>query len=94
MSWVLPPMFVRVQISKGPALWLPIVVLWPVLIALFVVGLGAVPVLAATMRMRWQDALAALFAVYRLLNALHGTVLSLDDGAAGHGSKSWQLSVY
>ena len=80
--WLLP-LALRVQAQGWPALWLPLVVLWPIILLLFGVGF-----LSCLFIPTPKDRLfAALAACYRLLCALHGTRLDLTP-------QGWSFSFY
>lgn len=86
MTWPILPMAVRVKKQHYPALWLPVVVLWPLFIAFFCLAL---PLCAALTTPR-RNVMAALGATYQMFCALHGTEVEVTD--AEHGS--WTISLY
>jgi hypothetical protein len=86
MTWPLLPMAVRIKRSGWPALWLPLILFWPVVIALFCSVLPLCLLVPAPRR----SALAALVASYRVLCELHGT--DVEVSASEHDI--WSFSLY
>jgi hypothetical protein len=79
-------MAARIQRSGWPAVWLPLILFWPVIIAVFCLALPLCVIVPAPRRAIF----ATLVASYHLLCALHGTAIELD--AAPH--HTWTLSLY
>lgn len=73
MSRAILPVAVRVERTGWPAVWLPLIFLWPVIIAVFCLALPLVVLVPAPRR----DLIATLVASYELLCALHGAALEL-----------------
>lgn len=97
MSWPLPPILLRAKTLRWPALWVPVVVLWPLYLVVFVVGLLFSLPLAAALRAPVRAVLLALLETFRLLCALHGSQLVLSRSAADRPSdarRSWTLTIY
>jgi len=86
MTWHLLPLAVRVKRGGWPAIWLPLIVLWPVLFVL----LGLLVPLCLVLPGRARAALAALAASYRVLCATHGTEFELGD----RFERTWTFSLY
>jgi hypothetical protein len=79
-------MAARVQRSGWPAIWLPLILLWPLIIALFLLALPIclfVPIPRAA-------AFATLASSYQLLCALHGTELEIEEPETG----TWRIALY
>ena len=75
---MIPPALLRLRLTKRdggwPTLWLPVFLLWPLLLVLFVLASTAVIVLLAiTGQGSATAALRACGAVYRMLCATRGT---------------------
>jgi len=86
MNWYLLPMALRVQRTGWPAIWLPLILLWPVIIAVFCLALPLSVFIPAPRR----SALSMLVASYRLLCALHGSDVELSAWA----QSTWTFSLY
>lgn len=86
MSWGILPVAVRVKRSGWPAVWLPLILLWPLIIAVFSLTLPLAVLAPAPPR----AVLAALVASYQMLCALHGTELELKMNE----HDSWSLALY
>jgi apolipoprotein N-acyltransferase len=86
MSWPILPIAVRVKKQDFPAVWLPVIVLWPLFIAFFCLAL---PLCAALSTPR-RNVMAALGATYQMLCALHGTQVEVTDSEHG----TWAISLY
>lgn len=84
-SYVLP-LAARVQRSGWPAIWLPLVLLWPLIIAVFCLALP----LCLFMPAQRSAAVDTLGATYRLLCALRGTSVELGDGP----QNKWSFALY
>lgn len=84
MSWPLLPIALRLKAPGWPAVWLPLLVLWPLFIALFCLALPLCVLLPPRRRV-----CAALGATYQVLCALHGTQVEVtgSDGA-------WNILLY
>lgn len=85
MTWLVMPVALRVKRGGWPALWLPLVLLWPLVFAAFCIALP----LSTIWPPRRGSVFAALSAAYRTLCALHGAVFEfgLDD-------EHWKWSLY
>ena len=86
MSWPVLPVAVRIQRSGGPAVWLPLILLWPVIMAVLCLALPMVVLVPAPRR----AVLATLVASYQVLCALHGTAVEVNASEYG----TWSLSLY
>ena len=86
MSWPVLPVAARVQRGSWPAVWLPLFVLWPLIIAVFALAL-TLSVFAPAPR---RAVLATLLASYDVLCALHGTTVELEEPAHGY----WRIALY
>lgn len=86
MSWALLPLAARVQTPGWPALWLPVFLLWPVIIAVFCLALPLCVLVPAPRR----SVFTALVATYHMLCALHGTEVTVTS--AKHST--WNVSLY
>ena len=84
-SWPLLPIAVRVKRRGRPGIWVPLFLLWPLIIAVFCLALPLCAIWPAPRR----SALAALGATYQLLCALHGTHVEVT-GSDG----DWNISLY
>jgi hypothetical protein len=80
------PWVVRVKRGGWPAIWLPLFVLWPIILVVF----GLLLPLCLLLPGRARAALAALAASYRVLCATHGAEFELGDPSQG----SWTFSLY
>lgn len=81
MSWQLLPLVLRVKCDGWPALWLPVVLLWPVIILAYCLALPLCLLVPA----QGRSALGALWASYRVLCATHGTELKIER---------WSFALY
>jgi hypothetical protein len=86
MIWPLLPMAVRVKRSGLPAIWLPLILLWPVIIALFCLALPLCVLVPAPRR----SVFAVLVTTYRMLCALHGTDVEVSESE----HNTWSFSLY
>lgn len=86
MTWHALPMAARVQFSGWPAIWLPLILLWPVIIAVFCLALP----MCVLVPQRRRAVFAALVASYQVLCALHGTKVELKEPATG----TWHIALY
>jgi hypothetical protein len=86
MSWPILPIAARVRRDGWPAIWLPLFVLWPLIIALFALTLPICLIVPAPRR----ALLATLVASYELLCALHGTELEITE----HKTGTWSIALY
>lgn len=86
MSWVLLPLALRLKRPGWPAIWLPLIVLWPLILGLFCLALPLGFVVPA----RDGSPFSMLVASYRLLCALHGTVFELGSAK----QSPWMFSFY
>jgi hypothetical protein len=85
-SWPLLPIAARVQVSGWPAIWLPVIVLWPLFIALFCLALPTCVLVPAPRRAMF----ATLVASYQVLCSLHGTKVEIEEPATG----TWNIALY
>jgi hypothetical protein len=85
MSWPVLPLAMRVQRNGWPAVWLPLIVLWPLIIAVFLLALPMCVLVPAPRR----AVFSTLVASYRLLCALHGTTVEVDASERG----TWNISL-
>ena len=86
MTWPIMPLAVRVKRSGWPALWLPLIFLWPILIAIFCLALPLCVLVPAPRR----SVFATLVATYDMLCSLHGT--DVEVSVPEHGT--WNISLY
>lgn len=86
MSWRTLPLAVRVKRGRWPAIWLPLIVLWPLVIALLCLALP-LWLLVPTPRRSLTELLVAS---YRTLCAAHGAEFELNAA----GKSSWNFLVY
>lgn len=80
------PVALRVERRGWPAIWLPLILLWPVVIAVFCLALPLCVLVPALRR----SAFATLVASYRVLCALRGTDVELGACA----QSTWTFSLY
>jgi hypothetical protein len=85
MTWQVLPLALRVKCGGWPAIWLPVIVLWPVILVVFGLALPLCMLVPAP-----RSALAALAASYRMLCAMHGTEFELGTSA----QRTWSFSLY
>ena len=88
MSRLVLPIAARVQRNGWPALWLPLFLLWPVLLAAFCLALPLCLLLALPASR--HAALSALVTSYELLCALHGTEIQIDASR----DEAWRIALY
>ena len=86
MSWPILPLAARVKHSGWPAIWLPLILLWPLIIAVFCLALPACVLVPAPRR----AVFATLVASYQVLCALHGTSFELEEPEHG----AWHIALY
>lgn len=86
MTWLLLPMALRMKRGRWPAIWLPLILLWPLIIAVFCLALPLCVFVPAPRR----SAFALLVASYRMLCALHGTDVEFNADA----QRTWTFSLY
>jgi hypothetical protein len=85
-GWSILPLAVRVQKRGWPAIWLPLFLLWPLVIVLFCLALP----LSLLSPAPGRAVLAVLIASYRVLCALHGTQVEVISSE----QSSWNISLY
>ena len=86
MSWPVLPVAARIRHNGWPTIWLPLFLLWPLIIALFILALPICLVVPAPRR----AVFATLAASYRLLCAVHGTQVEIKEPETG----SWHIALY
>ena len=87
MSWPVLPVAARIQRGGWPfAVWLPLILLWPVILAVFGLALPMCVLVASPRR----ACFATVVATFQLLCALHGTTFELQEPAHG----SWRIALY
>jgi len=87
MSWPILPVAARFQCGGWPfAVWLPLILLWPVILALFGLALAVCVLVPAARRAGFATTVAS----FHLLCALHGTIFELEEPAHG----SWRITLY
>jgi hypothetical protein len=86
MKWSIPPFVLRVRRSGWPAIWLPLVLLWPLVFLAFCVAL---PVCLVSTSPNGSP-LHTLIAAYRTICAVHGTKLELSSTQHGR----WSFALY
>jgi hypothetical protein len=84
MTWPLLPLAVRVERRGWPAIWLPLILFWPLILALFALALPLCVLLQP------RPIFAALVATYNMLCALHGTNVEVADSE----HSAWSFSLY
>jgi hypothetical protein len=62
------PALARIELPHGPALWLPVFLLWPMVFAIFLCGFVLALVVPGPVARSYRS----LFAAYRVLCALRG----------------------
>lgn len=93
MSRLIPPVVARVQVPGWPTLWLPLLVLWPLLLVLFFLLLCVAVPLAVLHAAPPRAVLSAVFESFHILCALHGTEIRVSTPGQDTDS-SWALSLY
>lgn len=86
MTWRVLPVAARVQHSNWPAIWLPLILLWPLIIVLLFLVLP----LCLLVPTPHRPGLRLLGETYRLLCALHGTHVEFGEGR----QNTWSFAVY
>lgn len=86
MTWPVLPLAARVKRSRWPAFWLPLVLLWPLLIMVFCLAILLCLLVPAPRR----PAFEAVWAAYRMLCALHGTQVKFSEGP----QSTWTFALY
>jgi fatty acid desaturase len=86
MTWNILPVVVYVKRRGWPPIWLPLILLWPVIIAVFCMALPVCLLVPALRRSAFEP----LVASYRVLCALHGTDVELGARA----QSTWTFSIY
>ena len=79
MSWL--PALLRLRLPRWPTLWLPLFLLWPLILLVFVVLAVALSVLEARAGKRRTSVFESVVSLWQLLCALRGT--RVDVEAAG-----------
>jgi len=72
------PGLLRVRVRRWPALWLPLFLLWPLVLVLFVVLWALVFALEQRSPQRRSSVFACLAGVWRLLCATRGTSVDVE----------------
>lgn len=86
MTWPVLPMAARVRHNGWPTLWLPLILLWPLIIALFALALPICLFVPAPRR----AVFATLVTSYQVLCALHGTQVEIKEAETG----TWKIALY
>lgn len=86
MTWQILPVALRVKRGGWPPIWLPLVLLWPILFLVFCLALP----LCAALPSRRGGTFETVAATYHLMCALHGTELVLISSA----NDSWAFSLF
>jgi len=87
MSLRIPPLLLRVRLveprHRWPTLWLPLLLLWPLLFGLaLVLGLPCLVLLCVLAPRSPGAVLSVLGAAYTLVCEMRGTLIDVDGGAA------------
>jgi hypothetical protein len=78
---MIPPIFMTIAIksseNKGLRLWLPLIVVWPILIVLYIVLLPLAAVAELALQERGIRPFSILIALVQTLSALRGMVVNV-----------------
>ena len=86
MSWHFLPLAARVKCAGWPAIWLPLVLLWPLIFLALFMGI----LLCAFVPTSRGSAVETARAAYRVLCALRGTSVEFGDGPRS----TWTFTLY
>jgi hypothetical protein len=91
VTWRLLPLALRVKRTGWPAIWLPLIVIWPLIIAIFCLALPLCWLWPARVSpAAGRRGFATLGASYRVLCAAHGAQFELGE----RGGNAWDFSIY